>query len=151
VSRPYGYASLADVKRHLSFVPTFTATSKPNADEVNAHLLGVADELDAALLRQDYSVPVPTVATASLELLRQWTSIGAAMYTVAATPQGKDSKHLELLERRFSTILKGIADGSNVLPDHEKDTSTSLPRFAARSPDAEGASPYFTRAGEGGR
>ena len=140
----YAYASAPDVVGHLTLVATFTATSRPNASQVHNHLLDTAAELNSKLAEADYSVPVSTAASAAFEQLNHFNAIGAAMYTTAAHPAGKDSKHLEFLERRWNAILSGIADGSISL-DAEQDTSVSLPRFGRSDPLAAGASPYFTR------
>jgi hypothetical protein len=144
--RPWAYASSVDVLRHITFVPTFTATGRPNATQVHNHLLAVSDELDGVLSQVAYTTPIATGATVAADLLRQWTSIGAAMYTIAAMPQGEDSLHLKLLERRFTAILKGLGDKSLALPpDADKDANIALPRFG------ETASPYFFRGDEGDR
>jgi hypothetical protein len=145
MARPYGYASAADVLRHLTQFPSgFTATGRPNASQVDQHLLAVADELDAALGRADYTTPISTAATVALNVLRHWTSIGAAMHVAAGMPQGQDSKHLEFLERRFTVILNGIDAGNLSLPgDAGRDTELALPRYPAAGPS--GASPFFAR------
>ena len=141
--RDYAYASTPDVLMHLTLATAFTATSRPNSTQVHHHLVDISDELDAALSSQDYSVPIATGATQAQNQLNAWTAIGAAMMVTAAHPAGKDSKHLEFLERRWNAILSGISDGSLSL-DAAQDTSVSLPRYGG-AVAAEGASPYFGR------
>jgi hypothetical protein len=145
--RPFGYASAPDVLRHITFVATFTAISRPNATQVHNQILAVSDELDGALLQANYLTPIATGATIAADLLRQWTSIGAAMYVVNSLPQGEDSAHLKFLTERFTAILKGIREGDLRLPaDADKDTELALPRFNPAS--ADNPTPYFYRGDE---
>jgi hypothetical protein len=142
--RESAYASAPDVLRHLSFIATFTATSKPNATQVHNHLLAVSDEIDSLLAQADYTTPVGTAATVALNTLRHWTSLGAAMHAAHAMPQGRDSLHAQFLERRFDAILHGLSEGTLALTaDAAQETELSLPRYPAGSPS--GASPFFTR------
>lgn len=142
--RVYTYASAPDVIRHLTFVATFTATSRPNATQVDGHLDDAANELDAALTLADYSIPIATAATVSFEILRSWNAVGAACFSARSMPQGSDSKHAQALCERFSSILDGIRAGDFALPDADKETTRGRARFGAI---ATGASPYFTRQG----
>ena len=143
--RAYAYASAPDVIQHLTLATAFSATSRPNSTQVHGQILDIADQLDAVLAAADYTVPVATGATSAFDLLNSYNAIGAAMMVTAGHPAGKDSKHLEFLERRWNAILKGISDGSIAL-DAAQDTSVALPRFGgSRSASVAGASPYFAR------
>lgn len=139
------YATLSDVNGLLSFVPTFGATTKPNGSQVTGFLAMAADDLDAALVTHNYAVPIASSAVNSFELVRDWSSVGAAYYTAAAMPQGIDSKHLAIYERRWDAILEGLRNGSLQLPtDAPVDPTLSGTRFAG-TPNAVGATPYFSR------
>lgn len=144
MARAYAYASSTDVIRHLTFVATFTATSRPNATQAHGHLSDAANELDAALTLADYSIPVATGATAAFEILRSWNAIGAACFSARSMPQGSDSKHAQALCDRFSAILDGIRDGDFALPGADKETTRGRLRYGAV---ATGASAWFTREG----
>ncbi len=126
--RDFAYASYGDVQAHLSFVATFTATSRPNATQVHQHLIDASDELDTVLRIADYSTPIPSTATAVLNVVRGWTSIGAAAHTAYAMPQGTDSKHAQALEKRWQALLKDVREGDRQL-DYGRDTRRSRPRF----------------------
>lgn len=115
--RPYSYAAVTDV---AALIPgaTFGATSaKPGASQVGHFLDQCSNELDALLASVDYAVPVATGATASIEMLRSWTSIGGAYRTAMAMPQGKDSKHAEAYGKEWTAILGRIEKGKVELPD----------------------------------
>ncbi len=130
--RAYAYASYADVRAHLTFVSTWTATTKPNATQVHQHIVNAADELDSALRVADYSVPIPTTATEGMEALRVWSSIGAAAAVAMAMPQGSSGKHGDALTKRWTALLKDIEEGKRQLPVG-RETTRSRPRFAGRA------------------
>lgn len=121
------YAGIEDVRSHLSFVPTFTATGRPNATQVSQFLADAANDLDVALQLADYSLPIATSATMAQDTLRTWNAIGAAYYTALAMPQGSDSKHAKDLGDRWTVLLKAVQEGDTVLP-LDLDTSRALPR-----------------------
>jgi len=137
--RDFAYASYADIQAHLSFIPTFTATSKPNATQAHTHLVDASNQLDAALSVANYGTPIPTTATHALELLRSWAGVGAGAKVAAAMPLGKDSKHAEALGKEWEVILGQIRKGQVGLPDVAQLADTSLVR-AGGNP-----SPTFTR------
>jgi hypothetical protein len=147
MARLYNYASAPDVVALLTNIPTLTATSRPNATQVHSHLTWASNELDAALLRSDYSVPVSaTAATQASESLRGWAAVGAAMRSAGSMPQGEDSKHYEIYREQWSAILDGITTGDLPLPGIDVDAGVSLPRFPRPiDPESIGASPFFTR------
>lgn len=142
MARPYSYASAPDVLAHLTFIATFTATSRPNASQVHHFLYDTAQDLDTALAAQGYSTPISTGATLAFGQLNSWNSVGAAMFAGNAMPQGGDGKHVAFLERRWDAILSGIRDGELRLPDAGKDTTSGLPRYGGQ------ATATFTREDE---
>lgn len=144
MARSYSYASIADVTAHLSFVATFSATSRPNSSQVAAFIEAAANDLDSAMRQDGYITPVSSAAVASYPVLRSWNAIGAAMYAANAMPQGGDSKHAAFLERRFEAILKDIQEGDTYIPGAEKDTALSHPRYAKAN--ANTGTAYFTTA-----
>ena len=132
--RETAYASLPDVAAHLTFMPSsFTATSMPRATQVHNFLLDTAQDLDSALSAQGYQTPVATGATQAFGQANAWNSIGAAMYSVYAMPQGGGDRHGQFLERRWTAILQGIRDGDLTLPDAGKDTTHGLPRYGGNA------------------
>jgi hypothetical protein len=138
------YAATSDVESLLSGV-VLSATSRPTASQVANLLVLASNELDSMLGLVDYSVPIPTSATASIEMARSWTSIGAAYKTAMSMPQGKESKHAEVYGAEWRAILQGIEAGQRYLPDAAREGS-KMPRHAeADTADPEG-NPVFTRA-----
>jgi hypothetical protein len=134
VARDYAYASAPDVAAHLTFMPSqFTATSQPKATQVHNFLLDTAQEIDTALAGQGYQTPIPTTATQAIQQANAWNSVGAAMFTVYAMPQGGGEKHGAFLERRWTAILADIRDGNVKLPDAGTDTTVGLARHGGQA------------------
>lgn len=131
------YASIEDVRSLLTFVATFTATSRPNATQVQTALEMASNDLDAILSGLDYTLPVPSTATASLDTLRTWAAVGAAHRAALAMPQGADSKHAKDYGGEWQAILKSLEQGKRELPDAPK-SSRARGRFGT-----PGASPAF--------
>lgn len=148
MARATSYASAPDVNALLTFFPTFTATSRPNATQVAFFVEQASNELDATLTQERYAVPVDLGgATLAAETLRGWAALGAAARAAAASPQGVDSKHAEAYETEWRAIIDRLRDGQLVLPG-----AARAPAAASRmrGPRAEAsaafaASPYFTR------
>lgn len=148
------YCDLADVRRHLAFLPASSspsgpltplpATYRPNSTQVDEHCRQASNEIDAVLALVDYSVPIPTTASLSYQMVRGWAAIGAAQMSAQAMPQGADSKHAAALGERFTAILTSIRDRDIVLPDAGKEARSRARSFAAPA-DSAGASPMFTR------
>jgi hypothetical protein len=130
--RPYAYASYSDVAAHLSFVSTWTASTRPNASQVHQHIVDAADELDAALAIADYAVPVATAATIAIEQVRAWSAVGAAAHVAAAMPQGANGKHAQGLQDRWEALLINIGNRKRHLP-LGRDRGRTRPRYAGRA------------------
>jgi hypothetical protein len=143
MARAYSYASTTDVQLHVS-VATYTASSRPNLTQVGKFIDDAANTIDSKLAALNFSTPVATGATQAFELLRTWNGVGAAMYAVAALPQGDKGTHLPFLERQWSAILTMLDEGDVSLPGVSTDTTTGLVRSPAYAATG-GASPYFTR------
>lgn len=141
MSRPYFYASAADVSAKLAGF-NITATSKPSATQVDRLLANASDELDSILVVLDYAVPVATAATQSMEMLRSWTAVGAAYMTAMSMPQGNQSKHAEEYGKEWQAILKSVEGGRRQLPDAERVQN----RAAARAGAPDRCAPVFNRA-----
>lgn len=146
-SRPYSYATLADVS---GMIPGFTpaTSSKPTASQVLGHISNVANELEAAFSVLDYQTPIPTTATASMDIMRSYVTIGAAYRTAMAMPQGKDSKHAADYGAEWRAILSSIESGRRELPDAPrqggKRTRSAGGRSAPSEPSEDSTS-TFTR------
>lgn len=140
--RSYAYASLQDVQSFLPGVNFMATSAKPGATQVANFLNLASDDLDSLLGTLDYSVPIATTATQAMEMLRNWTTIGAAYRTAIAMPQGKESKHAETYGKEWTAILKSIESGQRFLPDASRAVGR-LPRSASADP----CPPVFTRAG----
>jgi hypothetical protein len=137
--RRESYAEIDDVSAELPWF-TITETGQPNQDDVYRFLEIASDDIDRALAKLGYEVPIDVSATESRTLLRGWTAVGAAMRTVAAMPQGEDSKHLKFLERRWAEIMRELKD-EVVLPDVAKGSATTG-RIRTGKPTGD---PYFSR------
>lgn len=144
MARADAYASAPDVRARLSFVATFTATSRPNATQVHEALLAASNEIDASLAVADYSTPVATGATVAREILRTVAADGAACRVVRTFPQGADGKHFDFYCTDFARMLEALRAGDAVLPDADVSATLGL---AAHGAAATGASPFFTRIG----
>src|SRR5574338_192000 len=141
----YLYASLPDVQAHLPLmgrnqVPTFTATSQPNATHVHNQISFVTNELDSVLSNRGYAVPIPTTATIALDIVRSWTSIGAAYRTALSAGQGPTRQHVDFLRDEYNRILESIRNGIIGLADAPKNSFRNSRGMAQFN-----ASPYFTR------
>ena len=137
------YASLPDVNSLLSFVPTFTASTRPSATQVHQFLQMASDDLDGALALGDYITPV--TATAALDALRSWTSVGAAWYTAAAMPQGKDSLHVDLYRQRFTAILNQARNDELEILGADRDSLLTAALYGSGGRYDGAATPTFTR------
>ena len=137
--RDYAYASYGDIQAHLSFIPTFTATSQPNATQAHLHLVDASNQLDSVLAIADYGTPVATTATHALELLRSWTSIGAAWKVAMSMPQGKDSKHADALGKEWQTLLGQVINLRGQQAQLDKGRETTHRRHTARTAGEEAA------------
>ncbi len=139
MARAYSYASSIDV---AAMLPGFivSASSRPSATQIAFHLEQVSNELDAILAGADYQTPVPTSATAALDVVRAWTTKGAAYRAAMAMPQGKESKHADAYGKEWTAILTGVETGRHELPD--------TPRSSAKLPRGGGddTGPTFSRA-----
>lgn len=139
------YASVSDIQRHLTFLPSLTGSSRPTASQAVDQLIAASDEIDAALAEADYTVPIPSAsAPVAAGVVREWAAIGAAAKVAYSLPQGADSKHAAGLGDRFSVLLLDARTGKVVLADAPRDPSLSLPRHATLPASGPGASPYFT-------
>lgn len=112
----FAYASYGDIQNYLSFIPTFTATSKPNASQAHGALVDASNELDSVLAISDYPTPLPTTAVHALELARSWVSIGGAAKVAKAMPQGEESKHAKALSKEWTSLLNEVRGGKIALP-----------------------------------
>jgi hypothetical protein len=139
------YASAPDVNALLSFVPTFTATSRPNASQVAFHLELASNDLDAELALADYSIPVATGATVAAEMLRSWTALGAAFYLAQSMPQGQDSLHARDYRIKFETILNRIRQDEIELPGATRDTALNQARYKTYTASTVADYPAFSR------
>ncbi len=67
----------------------FTATSKPSATQVGYFIEDAAAQLDGILSERGYSVPVPSTATVSFALLRDYNTAGAHCLVEKSAPTGR--------------------------------------------------------------
>lgn len=129
------YATVADVETYNA-IRTFTPSSRPSLDDVERFLSETAAVLDGLLAARGYGLPVPTTATAALELLEHYNAVGAWALTEQAAPQ---SDMREAAERAWQNAQRMLRDGLIEPPGLTVDTATMSPRsgFAA--------TPLFTR------
>lgn len=140
------YASYSDIQTRLAFIPTFTATSKPNATQAHTALIDASNQLDAALSVSDYRQPIPASASAAWELLRTWAGLGGAAKVAFALPQGTRGNHAEALGEEWKALLKDLREGRLALPGVDKDGGVALVRSPESPVTGEGcADPVFTR------
>jgi hypothetical protein len=138
--RPYSYAALSDVTGYIAGA-TFGASTRPTASQVANGIDLCADELDSLLSRLDYATPLPTTATASVDMARAWVTVGGAYRAAMAMPQGRESKHAEAYGKEWKALLESLEGGKRSLPDAPKLKRTRSPAVAPGSEE-----PTFTRA-----
>lgn len=106
------YASITDVAARAA-KRQFTATSIPSASQVQVFLEFTAAELDGIMGGDGYSLPVPTTATVSLQMLRRLNSLGAHAQVeraaqvsedVAAVTAAWDNARQELISGRVQLV-----------------------------------------------
>lgn len=116
---------------------TFSATSRPNLDQVDDFILDAAAELDGILRSRGYSTPVPTSATSAFRLLHSYNNLGAicAVESVAVN-SSKEKAACEAWE----AAKKMLRDGDIEL-DAPKDPGQSSVRGRSSFP----ATAMFTR------
>lgn len=95
---------------------TFTATSKPSATQVAYFIEDTAAQLNGIVAERGYSVPVPTTATVSFALLRDYNTTGAHCLVEKAAPTGRDSD-LKDACAAWEAAKKALASGTVDLPD----------------------------------
>lgn len=117
------YAGLADVER-LNAQRTFTATSKPNSDEVVGYLRDTAAVIDGILRRRRYQLPVPAAATAALGILNLYNAYGA--FALSERAAGA-SPHRDAAEKLWADAQKMLRDGLVEL-DTPRNRDTTLSR-----------------------
>jgi hypothetical protein len=75
-----------------------------------------------------------------MDMVRTWSTIGAAYRTAMAMPQGKLSQHAESYGGEWKAILTSLEAGKRVLPDAPRNVKV---RSSARSSGEP--RPTFTR------
>lgn len=126
------YASLPDIRAKVS-IRTIDGTSDPSVQEVVGYIDQIAADIDTALAGVGYDVPVSASAAVAFTFLGLCNAYGAAMLTESASAKGKESPHLEFLERQYNTRIKQIMDGSITLPGVDQSASTSAPRARGKA------------------
>ena len=95
----------------------YTDDSKPTKDEAVLIIDGVAAEIDAALAEGGYALPVPTSATNSIALLRQYNRYGAAYRIWDAERKGTvDMTVVERWREDYFRFIDRLEKGK-ALPD----------------------------------
>lgn len=71
------YATLSHVHSRDQGRAPFTANTKPAAADVVRYLAQTAAEIDGIIASRNYTLPIPTSATAALDLLEGYNADGA--------------------------------------------------------------------------
>jgi hypothetical protein len=137
------YASMEDVLAR-NRQRTFTATSVPNASDVQGFLRQTAGELDTLLVQKGYSLPIPTTAVRAWEYLRNLNALGAHLLVEQSAPTTRRDQ-LEATRLMWKDAKKMLADAESVL-----DIPRAISRSGARGPGVtpapvQAATSYFTR------
>ena len=125
------YATIGDIRAKVS-IRTIDGNSDPSVQEVVSYIDQIAADIDTALAGQGYDVPVSASSTTAFSWLGLCNAYGAAMLTEAASAKGKESPHLEFLERQYERRLKQIMDGEITLPGVAPATSAAVPRAGGK-------------------
>ena len=94
----------------------FTATSKPSATQAGYFIEDTAAQLDGILSERGYSVPVPSTATVSFALLRDYNTAGAHCLVEKSAPTGRDSDMKDACAA-WEAAKKALSSGAVDLPD----------------------------------
>lgn len=107
---------------------TFTASTKPNLNDINQYLADTALEIDGILRARGYQVPVPASATAAFQLIAAYNTTGAVALVEQAAPSpsntAKEALHL------WNQCKKMLRDADIEL-DAPRDRLQALPRHGA--------------------
>lgn len=107
------YATISHVEAMVS-IRSINGQSDPSVQQVKVMIEDIAGDIDAALAAANYAIPVS--ATGALPFLRQLNAYGAAMRVEASSAKGKESPHLEFLERQYNKRWDQLVNGDVVLP-----------------------------------
>ena len=138
------YASLEDVLAR-NRQRSFTATSVPNASDVQGFLRQTAGEIDALLTQKGYALPIPTTAVRAWEYLRSLNALGAhVLVEQSATTTRRES--LEAARLMWKDAMRMLSAADSVL-DIPRDVGRSSARGpgVTAPPPAQMATAYFTR------
>jgi hypothetical protein len=129
------YATLSHVAA-IAAKRVFTATSIPNASQVQMFLEHAQAEVDGILGGDGYQVPVPTSATISLKLLERIVTIGAWAQVEKSAQVSADAKEaVAAWEQARTELIKGTVQ----LVDAPRLGGENFARVAPY------ATPFFTR------
>lgn len=131
-----GYATPTQVYA-LNTGRQFTATSKPNATQVQQFIDQTAAVIDSILAGKSYAVPVATGATAARLTLEHYNALGAACLVERAAPTS-DERRTEACEM-WGWAQEMLKSGDIEFPDAAVNTSHDQPRSSLP------ATPMFTR------
>ena len=82
----FSYCDLGDVEGHVQL--PFHAESRPSRTEAIRIIRGVATEIDGVLEAAGYTLPIPQVATRTLDMLKYYNALGGAYRCWNAATRG---------------------------------------------------------------
>jgi hypothetical protein len=113
---------------------TYTASSRPNPDQVADFVIAAAGEIDALLRGRGYQLPIPTTATSALSYLAGGNIFGAAAFIEQSAPGGAPNRRddaIAMWERWKKALTDPLMD-----LDAPKNTSRSRTRSPSPPPTA---------------
>ena len=141
------YCAETDIEARCNL--TISSSSVPTTTQVSAWIGQVDAELESALVSGGYAVPVTN--TTDLKLLCRIATEGVgAMVEMSrySEVESSDSPHGEIMEKTYRDYLRGLRDGSIILPYTARGTSDTarVPRsFNSSNSDEDGVDAVFTR------
>lgn len=122
------YASVIHVQAANAARPPFGASSIPNLDQVMMFIDQASGEIDAALIKQNYSTPITPASyaaypTAAMLMLQQANAVGAAYMVEVSAQTGPKAALYKTMWDAALKMLETIE-----LPDVPKNPSRGLPR-----------------------
>ena len=129
------YATVSHVEAYCSARAPFSSSTKPSASQVAMYIEDTTIEVEDAMLRSGYPVPVPSSATYAFRFMQGAVAKTAAYLVEQNAPTNSENRLASTAHMRDSA-LRMISDGEIV--GYPKETDQAFPRSAFT-----GATPAF--------
>lgn len=113
------YCTMADVQRWVKRIE-FAANTKVTPSDVDTYIQAASNIVDGELHKLGVTLPVPSTAAVSMEVLKLLVSFEAASWAEQAANYGSSknaSTHGEWLHTQYSNLLEQIQQNPSLLSD----------------------------------